>query len=225
MQMFWTNEFKSQILFYATSAYVSQLDTGEEYKLLQPVYALALVNDIFDRSSPEYYHHYKIVNIKDTEKQIEGLEFVFVELPKFKADNIAEKKLHELWMRYLTEIHEKTSSVPDELMQESDTKEAIGYLEEGAYSEADRYAYKKYWDTILTGRALFDGRLEEGRLIERALNKAEIEVLKAEKEALQAEKEALQVEKEKERTENAARIEALQARLAEFERSQSEKTD
>ena len=25
----------------------------------------------------EYYHHYQIVNIKDTEKQIEGLEFFF----------------------------------------------------------------------------------------------------------------------------------------------------
>ena len=63
-----------------------QLDKAQDIKLLQPVYALNFVNDKFEKSpemKDEYYHHYKIVNIKDTEKQIKGLEFVFIELPKF----------------------------------------------------------------------------------------------------------------------------------------------
>ena len=73
------------------------------FKLLKPVYALNFVNETFEKSpemKDEYYHYYKIVNIRDTEKQIEGLEFLFV-----KPQNRAEKRFHELWLRFLTEIN------------------------------------------------------------------------------------------------------------------------
>ncbi|MCL2119115.1 MAG: Rpn family recombination-promoting nuclease/putative transposase, partial [Planctomycetaceae bacterium] len=108
MQMYWTESFKSRVLLNASKAYIRQLDKAREFELLQPVYALNFVNDTFEKSpemKDEYYHYYKIVNIKDTKKQIKGLEFLFVELPKFKPKNRAEKKLHELWLRFLTEIN------------------------------------------------------------------------------------------------------------------------
>ena len=37
MQMMWTSEFKQRVLFNASKAYVSQLDIGHDYELLQPV--------------------------------------------------------------------------------------------------------------------------------------------------------------------------------------------
>ena len=43
-------------------------------------------------------------------KQIEGLEFVFIDLPKFKPQNRAEKKLHELCLHFLTEINASTKA-------------------------------------------------------------------------------------------------------------------
>jgi len=184
MQMFWTDSFTSRVLFNASKAYVKQLDAGKDYNLLQPVYALSFVNEIFEPSKPdEYYHHYKVVNIKDTGKQIKGLEFVLIELPKFKPGNKGEKKLHELWLRFLTEIKESTRKIPEELMQESDTREALGYLEEGAYTEAERYAYDKYWDAIMVERAVYsDGRAEglaEGRAEGRAEGEAQRKALEA----------------------------------------------
>ena len=237
MQMFWTNQFTSRILLNASKAYVKQSEKGEEwnFNFLQPVYALGLINDTFDRSSPDYYHHYKIVNIKDTEKQIKGLEFVFVELPKFKPGNSGDKKLHELWMRFLTEIRKSTQDAPEELMREPDTKEALRYLEEGAYTEAEMFAYDKYWDYIRSEKAIHEGKKEEGREIgreegreigreegraeEREKSKAIIEALKAEnkaeKEELEAkskaEKEALEAEKEALEAKSKAEKEALEA--------------
>jgi hypothetical protein len=94
-RMFWYDCFKKRVLLNASKAYVMQLDIAQEFKLLKPVYSLNFVNGTFEKSPEmehEYYHHYKIVNIKDTKKQIEGLEFVFLELPKFKPQNRAEKK-------------------------------------------------------------------------------------------------------------------------------------
>ena len=59
MQMMWTSAFKQRVLFNASKAYVSQLETGDEYELLQPVYSLNIVNDVYS-DSPSYYHDYRI---------------------------------------------------------------------------------------------------------------------------------------------------------------------
>ena len=174
MQMYWSESFKSRVLLNASKAYVMQLDRAKKYELLQPVYSLNFVNDIFEKSpemANEYYHHYKIVNIKNTEKQIKGLEFIFIELPKFKPQNRAEKKLHDLWLQFLTEINETTWEVPKELLENSDTREAVTYMEIGAYTKEQLFTYDKVRDSILLEcsvlsdykrEGLMEGR-EEGR--------------------------------------------------------------
>jgi predicted transposase/invertase (TIGR01784 family) len=132
---------------------------------LQPVYSLNFVNETFEKSPEmrdEYYHHYKIVNIKNTEKQIKGLEFVFIELTKFSPKNRAEQKLHELWLRFLTEINESTSEAPIELLENSETKEAVGYLEIGAYTKEQLFTYDKVRDGILTERSVLSDAKREG---------------------------------------------------------------
>jgi hypothetical protein len=110
----------------------------------------------------EYYHYYKIVNIKNTEKQIKGLEFLFIELPKFKPQNRAEKKLHELWLRFLTEINENTEEIPEELLKNEHIREAVGYMERSAYSKEQLQAYDKWKINVLTERGMIDDAIEEG---------------------------------------------------------------
>ena len=147
MQLFWSESFKSRVLLNASKAYVKQLDKAKNINLLQPVYALNFVNETFEKSpemEKEYYHHYKIVNIRNTEKQIKGLEFLFIELPKFRPENRAEKKLHELWLRFLTEINESTVEVPSELLKDDHIREAIGYMERAAYTKEQLQTYDKW---------------------------------------------------------------------------------
>jgi len=165
MQMYWTESFKSRVLFNASKAYVKQLGKAKSFELLQPVYALNFVNETFEKSPEmenEYYHYYRIVNVKDTEKQIKGLEFLFVELPKFKPSNRAEKKLHELWMCFLTEINERTKEVPRELMENELTREAVGYMERAAYTVEQLDAYDQVKVNILTGRGIMNDAKKEG---------------------------------------------------------------
>jgi predicted transposase/invertase (TIGR01784 family) len=168
MQLYWSESFRSRVLLNASKAYVMQLDKAKEFSLLQPVYALNFVNDTFEKSpamKDEYYHYYKIVNIKDTEKQIEGLEFLFVELPKFKPLNRAEKKLHELWLRFLTEINETTQEVPQELLDNELTREAIDYMEKSAYTKEQLAVYDKCRIAVLTERSAINDALREGKTI------------------------------------------------------------
>ena len=165
MQMNWVEDFKSRVLFNASKAYVQQLNKGEEIKLLQPVYALNFINDNFELSpemKDEYYHHYKIVNIKDTEKQIKGLEFIFIELPKFRPHNRGERKLHNLWLRFLTEINEQTEQAPAELLANEYTQEAIKYMEIGAYTRQQLDAYAQFKIDLLTVRNMFSTIQRQG---------------------------------------------------------------
>jgi len=176
MQLHWDESFKSRVLLNASKAYVMQLEKTEPVKLLKPVYALNFVNDAFEKSEEmknEYYHHYKIVNIKNTEKQIEGLEFVFVELPKFKPENRAEKKLHQLWLRFLTEINESTKEVPKEMLKNKLICEAIGYMERSAYSKEDLDKYQQWKINSITATAMLENARAEGKAEGRAEGKAE----------------------------------------------------
>ena len=97
MQLNWTTAFKERVLFNAAKAYVRQIDRSEEYKLLQPVYSLNLVNTTFEPDTDNCYHYYSMVHHLDTKKKIDGLHLVFVELPKFKPQSFAEKKMAVLW--------------------------------------------------------------------------------------------------------------------------------
>ena len=136
MQMLWSPEFKQRVLFNASKAYVRQLDVKENYKLLQPVYSLNLVNEIFEPELPEYYHHYKVLHVEHSDRVIEGIQLVFVELPKFTPHTLAEKRMQVLWLRFLTEVNEKTLQVPQELLAEPEIQKAVDVLEESGFTAA-----------------------------------------------------------------------------------------
>jgi len=166
MQMYWTEAFQKRVLLNASKAYVMQLNIAEDFSLLQPVYSLNFVDDNFEKSpdmKDEYYHHYKIVNINHTEKQIKGLEFVFIELKKFKPTNRAERKLQDLWLRFLTEINEHTEEVPHELIENKDIKEALHFTECAGYNKAQLLYYDAYRDKVMKERTALTEALREGR--------------------------------------------------------------
>ncbi len=162
MQMLWTNSFKSRVLFNASKAYVGQLDRGRQYAGLQPVYALSLVNEVFEPTSPAFYHHYRFVHTTEPDKRLEGLELIFVELPKFRADTLVSKRMQVLWLRYLTEIKDNSEYVSPDLQATPELEKAVEYLRESAFSRGELAGYDKYWDAISSERSLMSGALSDG---------------------------------------------------------------
>ena len=163
MQMNWNNEFEQRVILNASKAVVKQLGKNEDYSLLQPVYSLNLINDIgFEAGPDEFYHDYAIVNVAHTDRIISGLRFVFVELPKFKPQTIAEKKMAVLWLRFLTEIDKSTEEAPAELLENPDTRQALQILEKSAYNEAELYAYDYYWDAVYNERGAIRHGYKQG---------------------------------------------------------------
>ena len=156
MQMIWSPEYKQRVLFNASKAYVRQIKTGEDYKLLQPVYSLNLVNDVFEPDLKGYYHYYRLVHAEHTDRVIDGLHLIFVELPKFTPHTYSEKRMQVLWLRYLTEIDERTRLVPAELMANPEVKK------ESAFTDAQLLGYEKFWDSISVEKTLYNSAERRG---------------------------------------------------------------
>ena len=162
MQMAWTSAFKQRVLFNASKAYVIQAEKGLRYEKLQPVYSLNLVNDIFEPNSDDFIYNYNIVCDNDSKKIIEGLHFTFIELPKFKPQNIKEMKMAVLWLKFLTEIDSNTKDVPADLLGSPEICKALDELEVSAFSDAELRTYEKFWDVVSSERTLMEGKYEEG---------------------------------------------------------------
>jgi predicted transposase/invertase (TIGR01784 family) len=172
MQMNWTDTFKKRLLFGTSQALVKQLEKGEDYKFMQPVYGLGLIAEIYDKNSSDWYHHYQLVKSGESDI-IEHLQLIFIELPKFPVHSSDEKKLRLLWLRFLREIDEKTKKVSQELLDIPEIAEAIGLAEEAAYTEGELDVYESYWDSVSREKTLISDNFDKGKAEGKAEEKAE----------------------------------------------------
>ncbi len=94
------------------------------------------------------------------EKTIDGIELFFFELPKFKPKSFSEKKMQVLWLKFLTEINEKTVEVDPELFESPEIVKALDictYL-----TQEEILGYDRYWDAISTAKTLASGKYKDG---------------------------------------------------------------
>ena len=82
-----------------------------------------------------------------------------------------------LWLRYLTEIDEKTLEVPEELLENPEIKKAVTVLEESAFTPEQLLGYEKFWDIISVEKTLISSAERKGRKegIEEGIEKGKIE--------------------------------------------------
>ncbi|MEI8296269.1 MAG: Rpn family recombination-promoting nuclease/putative transposase [Alphaproteobacteria bacterium] len=177
MQMTWSTSFLKRFLFGTSKAYVQQLDRGNTYDTLCPVYGLAIVNETFDKTTKDWFHHYRLTNVQDLDKSLEGLELVFLELPKFTPQTFIDRKMGALWLRFLKEIDGPLLSIPQEFQDNPDIAKAVELTQESSYTKAELEAYDYYLDAVRVEQTIrVDSKrsgLEEGEQIGIAKGKAE----------------------------------------------------
>ncbi len=132
--------------------YAKQLDKGKSFGELKDVYALCLVNDVkaFPKYGNEYIQEYYF-------------SMVFIVLPNYTPQNRAEKKMHDLWLRFLTKIDENTDDADPELLANGETFEALELLRRSAFTPGELLAYNQYWLNISTEKSAMERERAEGR--------------------------------------------------------------
>jgi len=166
MQMIWTDSFKSRVLFNASKAYIKQGGRKIQYKSLQPVYSRIIIHENFDNKPDIYIHHYQLIHTQDSEDVMEGLEFVFIELPKFQAKKFTDKKLHVLWLHFLSEIEDLQEGLSPDFLDVPELREASELILESALTRGELETYDRYWDIINTEKSFkadaYDKGVEKG---------------------------------------------------------------
>jgi predicted transposase/invertase (TIGR01784 family) len=164
MQMLWAASFESRILFNTCKAFSHQIGKGEAYDLLSPVYSLNIINQPFSGQSTVWYHHYRLSHQLLPGKFMPGLEFVSIELPNFIPANYQERKVTALWLQFLKDIKDKSTMIPEELLEVPQIAEAVEALKESSYSPEELEKYEKYWDILRTQQTFVNDARREGKL-------------------------------------------------------------
>ena len=170
MQMAWTNAFLQRVLFNASKAYVRQLEKGERYEMLCPVYGLSILDDTYDPDPDSYYHDYRIVESGKPERVLDGLRLVFIELPKYRENRPKEaRKLRWAWLKFLQEAghagthgHATVEEFREQVGITEPLRKAMSIAEECGFSSAQLEHYDSFWDAVSRERTLMSAKFAEG---------------------------------------------------------------
>ena len=224
MQMDWTNMFRKRLLINGSKAVIRQLDKkkiedkAKKFQELKPVYVLAVVDSTFSQGK-DWYHHLQIVDLKNPDLVIDGLDYVLLELPKFTPEtwSYAHKKLAVLWLRFLKEMGGYCEKLPDEFVDNELIYSAVKICEMSALTPAEWEAYDRAedlarWQDSIKG--LEDDAIEAKKLlVEKDKSLAESRKAMEEKDKSLAESKKAMAEKDKSLAEKDREIEELRKLL------------
>ena len=162
--------FDKRVLYYSSKDYAGQINTGEDYPLLRPVYFIGVLNfDYF--MGKDYLSSHLIVDEATGESAFKDLKFRFIELKKFN------KKIHELknivdkWVFFIKnaeELEVMPENIDDEGLKEAYEEAAQHNWTKEAY---DAYIYSGIRDQDDRGRIeLAEQRAKFEQLVELVLN-------------------------------------------------------
>jgi predicted transposase/invertase (TIGR01784 family) len=216
-----------RILYAWADLFSQQLQRGGDYRALQPVYAIWILDGTLFRERPEYAHRYRWRDDRGRLLLDHGTIRVF-ELSKFDVEPVQSDA--ECWLRFLKEGETLDSTRLPAWMQPPIMRSAMSTLNAFSEKERDYHRYQSRQEALRVARAVAQ-ELEERRAAEQAALKAAQDALQAKEDALQAKEAALQAKeaerqakeaerqaKEAERQAKEAALQDKDAALAEIER-------
>ena len=130
--------FDKRVLYYTCKDYAGQINIGDEYPKLRPVYFIGVL-DFKYFSGKKYLSTHLIIDEETGECVFKDMQFRFIELPKFKKESGELKSIIDKWVFFLKnsdELEVMPSDVDDEGLREA--------YEEAAQHNWSREEYDAY---------------------------------------------------------------------------------
>jgi len=182
-----------RILYTWSSIYHSQIQEGDDYKKLNPVISIWILNGTLFADTEAYHLRFNLYDDGNELFLTDHLAIHILQLPKWEsARGIKSEK--ERWLYLFREGKYTDTDNPPEPLDTEEMRQAMKVLRKFSESETDYLLYQSRLDAVLTYntwlRDLEDARQEKER---------------AQKEKEQAQKEKEQAQKEKEWAEEKLR--------------------
>ena len=193
-----------------------QLQSGNDYNLLKPVYSIWLLAENLLPGEAEYAHEYKLQNrLGRSLADLGGIHLL--ELKKFTAEQIETEE--QRWLKFFKDGDKLDETALPNWMNTDEMRQAMSTLRLFSEKERDYFAYQARQDFLREQRTIQKEKEEiEREMEEIEREKQEIErELEQQKVKAQHEKAELEQELEQERLKKQsmqAEIERLRALLA-----------
>ena len=175
-----TKGFEKRAQYYAAKAYSRQLNKGNEedgkYHNLKEVIFIAIANCIIFSDKKEYKSDHVILDKNSYEHDLRDFYFTFIELPKFKKNNIGElKTIVDKWCYFFKHAAETSEEdliniIGSDLIIEK----AYNALNQFNWSEPELLAYDEEIKRIRDNIAAMDYQYDKGKAEGKAEERVEI---------------------------------------------------
>jgi len=132
MQVAEKEGFAKRIQYYISKDYAAQINIGDNYPQLKPVYFIGILNFNFFPNS-NYFSKHLIVDEETGVCTLEDLKFRFIELKKFTKEKDELESIIDKWTFFIKKAH-KLEVIPENLNDEG---------LKTAYEEAERHNWTK----------------------------------------------------------------------------------
>lgn len=133
MQVEEPDGFDKRVQYYTSKQYSSQIEKGDDYPKLNQVIFIGILDFDFFEDDDAYITRHRTVNIKTQKSTLNGMEYNFIELQKFKKELKDIKTLVDKWIFFI-------KNAPNLDVMPADVKDVgLKY----AYEDADKHSWSK----------------------------------------------------------------------------------
>ena len=168
-----------------------QLQSGQEYNLLKPVYSIWLLADNL-LPGDDYAHEYKLQDrLGRTLADLGGIHLL--ELKKFSAERVETEE--QRWLKFFKDGEKLDDTALPDWMNTDEMRQAMNTLKLFSEKERDYFAYQARQDFLREQRTIQIEREEDRQEKERL--RQELEQAQREKQAALQEQQSMQAEIER----------------------------
>ena len=142
MQMEGGDAFGKRAQYYAFKSYVNQLQSAEKYRKLKTVYFIGVLNFKMFDGAPFQSRHITI-NQNTGNNDLRGVEFNFIELPKFTKALTQLEGIIDKWVYFLKNA-QSLHDIPKELANTSEIVSAFEIADQHGW-DAEELEVFEYW--------------------------------------------------------------------------------
>ena len=205
MQVLNVPAFEKRVLYNAAKAYSTQLNRGDDYRLLNPVMALTITDFIMFAEWDSIISYFKLLEKQRFISYSDDIELIFVELPKFHKTAAELTSITDKWIYFLKHVGQ-LETIPQILANDQAIQHAFQVANLASLSAQELEIQWKKIDFIMIQKALQKEAEQARQQLEQARQRAEQESQRAEQAHQRAEQESQRAEQAQEQVKQLKQV-------------------
>lgn len=179
MQVEEPDGFDKRVQYYTAKQYSAQIEKGDDYPKLNQVIFIGILDFEFFDDDNEYLTRHRTVNVKTQKSTLNGMEYNFIELPKFTKKLKDIKTLVDKWI-YFIKNAPNLDVIPSDVIDKG-LKHAYEDADKHSWTKEELHAYdyaamRKQDEKGKLSKAEIKGRKEEKIEIAKKLIKLDVDI-------------------------------------------------